>query len=191
VARASDTRPIWAPRSQEFDFAKISIDVPRAQPRLFDGKGAKSKDSRKDSPKPKDCYEKCGGEELGSFECKLGPDGMPTAEVDVIVREKDPCLAPCVSAHEQRHARDLAPICREVASCLKHARGDVAKQNACLDAYEKKVARRTGGTECAAYQAELDCLARRSGAPECRNSAKLQKHLARTRCYHDCFCDRK
>jgi hypothetical protein len=181
--------PIGAARS--FDFAKISVNAPQVPAPFFDGKSAQAKAGdapAKTAPTPRGCYDKCGGQEYGSFECKLGPDGLPTATVDVIIREKDPCVAPCVKEHEQRHVRDLTPVCSKVASCLKHARGNESKQDACLDAYESSVKQTKNGTECAAYQVELDCLARRAGTSACKNNPKLKEHVALAHCYHDCFC---
>jgi hypothetical protein len=49
--------------------------------------------------------------ELGSIECKLGEKtGLPTGEVQKVVREKDPCTRPCVDTPEDVHVKDFESI---------------------------------------------------------------------------------
>jgi hypothetical protein len=142
-----------------------------------------------------ECGKKCGGGELGSVECKLDEkSGLPTDKVQKEVREKDPCTRSCVDAHEEVHVKDFAPICRQVHQCLREARGDTKKTEKCLDIYEAdslaKIAG-AGGTECNAYRAEKECMTKREPVPECKTKegrSRWTAHLARTKCYEECYC---
>jgi len=170
---------------------------------LHDGKAKPAKQPpRNDAATPEKkaqqhqqaCYDKCGGTERGSIECKLGADGLPTAELDTTIRETDPCTRPCVEKHEAIHASDIAPVCRAVADCLKKAGNDRGKQGRCLDVYEANLyamVAGSAGTECKAYGAELDCLNARKGVKECKDGdgpKRWAKSVERTGCYQDCFC---
>jgi hypothetical protein len=152
------------------------------------------KPSTQGQARSQECGDKCGGAELGSVECALNSEGLPTDKVEKVVRETDPCIRPCVETHEDVHVKDVEPICKQVHGCLKQAGKDIKKQDKCLDTYQedllKKVAGSTG-TECKAYQAEEQCLLKRKSKPECKTKdgqARWTEQLERTKCYRDCFC---
>ncbi|HEU4985396.1 MAG TPA: hypothetical protein VFT58_07120, partial [Nitrososphaera sp.] len=153
------------------------------------------KPSTKGIARQGECGEKCGGGELGSVECELDlQTGMPTDKVSKEIREKDPCIRPCVDAHETVHVKDIEPICKRVHKCLGEAAGDRKKEDKCLDAYQaESYAKIAGaaGTECLAYKAEEQCMKKREAEPECKTKegrARWTAHVARTKCYQDCYC---
>jgi hypothetical protein len=168
--------------------------------RFHDGKGRKPEAKQpatdatsiaKAKAQQQACFDKCGGTERGGIECKLGSDGMPSAEVETTIRETDPCTRPCVEKHEAVHAGDIAPTCRTVAACLKQAGNDRAKQDKCLDAWQASQYAIILGAECKAYSAELDCMEQRKTTKACKDgdgAKHWREALDRTHCYHDCFC---
>jgi len=195
-----------AQASSGYDFSRINIEAPEIQRapvhRFFEGRPRKTKkpqqkesSSRRTSAPPAkadQCYSKCGGMELGSFECELDPKtGLPTEKVVIVVRETDPCIAPCVSAHENVHKNDFAPICQAVHGCLEKAGGDFKKQTKCLDIYETSLKEKSTGDECAAYRTEEECLRKRKSSKECSTEhgrGRWTEQIARTDCYKKCFC---
>jgi hypothetical protein len=179
----------------ELDRAKTS--APSARPAKKPRPSAKpaKKASTKGVARQGECGEKCGGGELGSVECELNLEtGMPTDKVSKEIREKDPCIRPCVDAHETVHVKDIEPICKRVHKCLGEAAGDRKKEDKCLDTYQaESYAKIAGaaGTECLAYKAEEQCMKKREAEPECKTKAgraRWTAHVARTKCYQDCYC---
>lgn len=141
-----------------------------------------------------ECGKKCGGGELGSVECDLNEMGMPTNKVNKVINETNPCLRPCVDAHENVHVKDFEPICKQVHECLATAGEDITKQDKCLDKYQADALGRIAGqagTECAAYKAEEACMKKRESEAACQTAdgqARWSKHMTRTKCYQDCYC---
>jgi hypothetical protein len=174
------------------------------QVRVFNGPQKKKQEPEaKPSPKApptkgiarqQECSDKCGGTELGSAECQLDDQGMPTSKVVITVNDKHPCTSPCVKEHEEVHAKDQAPVCKKVSTCLSGAGKDDKKRNKCLDDFEKEFMGKTAGntgTECKAYTAEEKCLTRRKSATECKSDqaqTHWKEHMDRLQCYKKCYC---
>jgi hypothetical protein len=128
-------------------------------------------------------------------ECEIDlSTGLPNGKVVAQIRETDPCARPCVVAHEDVHAAEVAVVCTTVRKCLDSAGADNRKRDRCLDAYEANMWKRIvgpQGTECKAYNAEQKCLHHRLDSKECTSKegqTRLQSGLARVKCYKECYC---
>lgn len=160
---------------------------PRESPRLVSPDVSKAIRAACD----KRCGPLLGGISYGETECDVDERGNPTGAVRVAVTDTDPCTRPCVEKHEATHAVHLAPVCRELHSCIKTAGQDYDAQDKCYQTFQTRLYATSPGTECAAYTTEAKCMRERQSRPECASKeakARLVSRLRGVECYRDCFC---
>jgi len=154
-------------------------------------KASREEEIKKTKARQEKCWSTCGGRELGSADCELGPDGLPTDKAVKTTQPMDSCIKPCVDRHEQIHLNDMRRICKDVHQCLKKAKGNDKKQDECLDEYEYKLFTVIPASECRAYKTEIKCLESAKTPKECKTDSgkkSLAEKLKNSKCYRDCYC---
>lgn len=183
-----------------------SAPYPLSGERMAGGHSTLSKLSHLTFPRdgsPKDgkggrgeCDNRCGNRalgELGSTDCELDSNGLPTKKVKIEVRDENPCTKPCVEAHERNHAQRMKSVCEEVDRCLKRSGKDDVAQERCLDRYERTLTTEVLDSECTAYKAGQACLRKRRSTRECSTGSgkeRWKQHMDMSKCYESCFCKR-
>lgn len=92
----------------------------------------------------------------------------------------------CLDAHENVHANDMRPCCKNVTACIN--KSTTAKQrNACTQAFNQWQRDIQAYTECNAYRAEITCLTRLVGNPA-YNQTDVQARLKEAHDFANHYC---
>ena len=124
----------------------------------------------------------------GSTDCEVDETGTPTGKVTHRIDETNPCLRPCVEAHEAVHVKQMKTYCPQLKACYVAADKGKRPASDCM----KMAVFGANERECPAYNVSLPCVKKRlKTAKECQ-SKKNQEYAARVlaseQCFHDKYC---